>query len=157
MKSTSIPHCIATLTAILFLGCVAPVEDDTKIGTSILIESNLRKWNRSKPESYAFELRRHCYCEPKDRGPFLVTATKDSVLSVKLLMDAGDTLDVDQGRSGYSIEAVFADLASRAKGEHEVSRLHFDAKNGFPDSAFFDWREDFHDDEYGLKLRMINP
>lgn len=149
--------CIAKLSALLFLGCMAGTEDEPKPGPGAGIEANLRKWNRSKPENYAFELRRQCYCEPKVQGPFLVTASKDSVLSVKQIMDAGDTLDVDQGQSGYSIEAVFADLASRVKAEHEVTSLHFDAKNGFPDSAFFDWREDFHDDEYGLKLKMINP
>lgn len=148
---------LAILSAGLLLGCVAGEGDESKADQGEVIESNQRKWDRSKPDAFTYELRRDCYCDSLVQGPFLVTASKDSVLAVRRILISGDTIDVVEGRPGYSIDAVFADLASRMGKGNEVSHIRFDSKFGFPDSAYFDWRIDFHDDEYGLQLRMINP
>lgn len=157
MKYASNLFQLAILSAGLLLGCVAGDGEESKAGQGDVIESNQRKWDRSKPDAFTYELRRDCFCDSMVQGPFLVTASKDSVLAVRRILETGVTIEVVEGRSGYSIDAVFTDLASRSGNGNEVSHIRFDSKFGFPDSAYFDWRIDFHDDEYGLKLRMINP
>ena len=118
----------------------------------IAVESNQKKWNRSKPEKFQYTFERLCLCPPDFTGPFQVKANRDSVLTVARLSTDSGSLPVEEAIQSYSIDTLMTRLSSDLKRKFAKANLRFHKTYGFPELAELDEWKDTIDDEITFKI-----
>ncbi|MCU1677770.1 MAG: hypothetical protein JWM93_2528 [Frankiales bacterium] len=120
------------------------------------------KWKSSNLPSYTFTFALHCFCPPDEyvvtvKGGKVVSATPTSTDEAK--RGAPALADV------WTIEKMFEQLhtAYEGGGPGEFGgpaakvQVSYDAKYGFPTSAFIDWATNAIDEESGYSVTDFVP
>jgi len=109
------------------------------------------RWIAHRPEQYAFNVRKACFCAVT--GEVRVYVRHDSVLAVVGVPDAR-AIDT---RNYESIEQLF-DFIERAISNHAaVIRATYDPVLGYPTSIDYDGAANIADDEVSYTLSDVTP
>jgi len=128
----------AALSAAGLAGCTADPRDD-----SAWLAANREKWEKNRPAQYAYTLEHSCFCPHEFRGPFLVTAMADSVVSALRIGwpppgGPPETTRVEGDLQGLSIAQAFAGAETLLAEDNEVEKTAFDPVYGFPATVSVD-------------------
>jgi hypothetical protein len=150
-----LPLAFALFGTVFLAGCLS---DGEGIGKDrVAVAEQL--WKTKKPAQFSYVMRRSCYCPDDYSGPFLISASADSVLRVRRVVyhypdnSAGtvtlDTVDVDSLLQAYAIDSAFA-TAYRVFGQsHETEKAKFNAEYGYPEMLETDEGRDVMDAGWG--------
>ena len=134
----------------LLAGCSGDNNSVVEPGRSDL-EIARAKWLAQRPEKYAFNVRKACFCAVA--GEVRIYVNRDSVVAVVGLPDA-QSFDT---RNYESIEQLF-DFIGRAIAKHAaVIRATYDPVLGYPTSIEYDGATNIADDEVNYTLTEVKP
>ena len=112
------------------------------------VQDNLDVWEKIRPNAYAFEYQRSCFC-PGAGAWWRITVRRDSVVGVELIdtTEAGRGLDVARRGPHPTISSLFEDLERDSARPSAQVRVQYHRVWHFPVSIDVDPIPNAMDDE----------
>jgi hypothetical protein len=123
-------------------------DTDTDTDTDSLTEARAL-WDAAAIDDYQFVLEWLCFCDEKTTGPARLTVEGDDVVAATYLDDGSA---VAASFRTETIDGLFDLLASAYSVDGASVTATFDAKLGYPSSAWIDYDPSADDDELGFEV-----
>lgn len=109
------------------------------------------KWERTRPDSYVYAVRRSCFCPIEYLGPVRVSVQGDSVVE-REYVDSGDPVPSMFAGGFPSVDGLFDILEEAYGGNADDVRVTYDPVTGVPVEFFIDYLEMAADEELGMRV-----
>jgi hypothetical protein len=115
------------------------------------LETAHRQWQAQNLHTYAFTLRRSCFCT--NVHPLYVLVLSDRVAGV-FDLEGGAFVDLELGET---IEELFTFVRSAIDGHAKLITVVYDAAKGFPAEIEYDGAAQIADDEISFRISDVHP
>jgi hypothetical protein len=115
------------------------------------LERARSRWRAQNLHTYAFELRRNCFCANTDR--LYVAVVSDAVVEV-LDLDTGQFVDVQLGET---VDELFTFIQNAIDRPAYLIRAEYDPAQGVPTSIDYDGAAQIADDEMSIRVTNVHP
>lgn len=115
------------------------------------LEAARQRWNAQNLHTYAFILRRACFCG--NVQPLYVLVVSDTVAAV---LDFETFEGVDR-RLGETVDGLFTFIQNAIDRRARLIRAEYDATKGFPTEIDYDGAAQIADDEIFYTVSDVHP
>jgi hypothetical protein len=129
---------------------ITRINADTGLSeTARQLQTAEAKWQRSKPEHYAYTLQRSCFCAPDALKPIEIRVFQGKVQQATVLPD-GTPLPADRQYSALTIDDLFKKIHDAIDRKAARLSVTYDAQYGFPTNMNVDYNLMMADEELSL-------
>lgn len=143
-----LPRLAATALIFAAISCSDSTGPDREIPR---LAAARERWRAQNLHTYAFEMRRICFCANTDR--LYVAVVSDTVQGV-LDLDTGEFVDT---QLGLTVEGLFSFIENAAVHSAYLIRADYDATQGFPTEIDYDGAAQIADDEVSYRVTNVHP
>ncbi|WP_309028641.1 DUF6174 domain-containing protein [Pelagicoccus enzymogenes] len=125
-------------------------KDDTAYREAL--EANRLKWSSFGFDSYEYEIRETCYCDPELLRRVRISVAGGEVASARAV-ETGELLDA---ASYLTVDGLFARVETALDEPADFVTVEYDPLYGYPRSAEFDWSVAWADEESGFRAKLLH-
>jgi hypothetical protein len=116
------------------------------------LDKSRKKWASSKIKNCQYTFNWQCFCTPDYVKPVIISVRAGVIESVKYA-DGGTALDKADFEKYKTVESLFDMIQEAIDKKAAKIQVTYDAKAGYPISAFFDYSANIADEERGFAVK----
>ena len=120
-----------------------------------IFDKNHQKWASRNIKNYQYTFNWRCFCTPDYVKPVILSVRDGAIDSVKYA-DNGAAVDKANYEKYRTVESLFDMIQEAIDKKAAKIQVTYDAKSGYPLSAFIDYSASIADEEKGFSVKKFS-
>lgn len=117
------------------------------------LDNNRRKWESRKIKNYQYTFNWRCYCAPDYVKPVIISVRAGAIAQVSYA--DGGAIDPSNFERYQTVKGLFEIIQKAIDEKAHKIEVTYDAKSGYPTSAFIDYSANTADEEKGFEAKQL--